>query len=73
MHLYLQSDRPLEETANSIVAVALPDHERQLRDGLNLGGGEYFKFFTNDSEVLLVCNDKDHMEVLTCSPLSVPA
>ena len=72
MHLYLQSDRPLEETANSIVAVALPDHERQLRDGLNLGGGEYFKFFTNDSEVLLVCNDKDHMEVFVEERASFP-
>lgn len=72
MHLYLKSDRSLEETANSIVEVALPSYERQLRDGLNLGGGEYFKFFTNESEVLLVCNDKDHFEVFVEERASFP-
>jgi hypothetical protein len=72
MHLYLMSDRNLEETAHSIVEFALPSYECQLRDGLNLGGGEYFKFFANESEVLLVCNDEDHMEVFVEERASFP-
>jgi hypothetical protein len=63
MHLYLKSDRSLKKTANMVAAVALQDHQCQLRDGLNLGSGEYFKFFTNESVILLVCNDQDHLEV----------
>ena len=72
MHLYLKSDRSLEETANAIVAVALPDHQCRLRDGLNLGGGEYFKFFTTESEILLVCNDANHLEVFVEERASFP-
>jgi len=72
MHLYIKSDRSLEETAISIVDVALPSHESQLRDGLNLGGGGYFKFFNNESEVLLVCNDEDHLEVFEKDKASFP-
>ena len=63
MNLYLKLDQTLEEAANLIASVALPRHEREIRDGLNLGGGEYFKFFNADSEILLVCNDAEHMEV----------
>lgn len=72
MRLYIKSNRPLEEIANSIVAVALPDHECQLRDGLNIGGGEYFKFFTANSEITLVCNDADHLDVFAEEKASFP-
>lgn len=63
MNLYLELGQTLEEAANLIASVALPHHEHEIRDGLNLGGGEYFKFFNADSEILLVCNDEEHMEV----------
>lgn len=63
MHLYLKSNRTLEETAHSIGRIVLPYHDCQLREGLNLGGGEYFKFSSAESEILLVCNDEEHMEV----------
>lgn len=72
MRLYLKNNRSLEDTASAIAAVALPDHKCQLRDGLNLGGGEYFKFFTSESEILLVCNDQEHMEVFVKEKASFP-
>lgn len=71
MHLYLKSEGTLEATAK-LIAAALPTHQFQLRDGLNLGGGEYFKFFDADSEILLVCNDEDHPEVLVEERISFP-
>ena len=63
MHLYLKLNGTLAEAADLIASAALPTYERQLRDGLNLGGGDYFKFSDATSEVLLVCNDSEHMEV----------
>ena len=52
MHLYLKLNGTLAEAADLITSAALPTYERQLRDGLNLGGGEYFKFSDATSEVL---------------------
>lgn len=72
MHLYLKVEGTLEETADIVAAVALPGHERQLRDGLNLGGGEYFKFISAESEILLVHNDTDHLEVFVEERASFP-
>jgi len=40
-----------------------PGFQFQLREGLNLGGGSYYKFFDDETEILLVCNDEDHAEV----------
>lgn len=63
MKLYLKTDLPFEAVAERIAKIALPSHQRQLRDGLNLGGGDYFKFHREGSTVLLVCNDLQHEEV----------
>ena len=63
MHLYIKSDLSLEEVAVRISERVLPGYESQLRDGLNLGGGEYFKFSRDDKQILLVCNDDEHLEV----------
>jgi hypothetical protein len=35
----------------------------ELRDGLNLGGGDYFLFSRGDEEIVLVANDAGHAEV----------
>ena len=72
MYLYLKSDNSLEEAAAAIGVVALPQYDRQLRDGLNLGGGEYFKFLATDTEILLVCNDADHKEVFVEEKAAFP-
>jgi hypothetical protein len=61
--LYLKSELSLEELAAHISTISLPTFERQLRDGLNLGGGEYFKFSRDENTILLVCNDDEHLEV----------
>jgi hypothetical protein len=63
MQLYLQSKLSFAEVAALVGRVALPDFASELRDGLNLGGGDYFQFARNGTEVLLVCNDTDHAEV----------
>ena len=34
-----------------------------LRDGLNLGGGDYYSFASGEGKVCLVHNDSDHEEV----------
>jgi hypothetical protein len=72
MHLYLKSKRSLKETAELVNEIALPHYNRQLREGLNLGGGEYFKFSREESEVLLVCNDEDHIELFVKEKSSFP-
>jgi hypothetical protein len=63
MKLFIQSPLTLEALAEQVNEIALPDFGRELRDGLNLGGGEYFKFYQSQVQVLLVCNDADHAEV----------
>jgi hypothetical protein len=63
MHLYIKSSSPLEDVASQVSLVALRGFESELRDGLNLGGGEYFKFAKDSAEVILVCNDAEHAEV----------
>ncbi len=61
--LYLKLSGSLEEVARRVRAAAFPTFRSQVRDGLNLGGGDYFEFTGDGSEVLLVCNDADHAEV----------
>src|SRR5580700_3821544 len=61
--LYLKLDHSLEKVAHRVGEIALPGFRSELRDGLNLGGGDYFKFAGDGAEVLLVCNDADHAEV----------
>ena len=61
--LFLRLSGSLEKVAQRVGAVALPKFHAELRDGLNLGGGDYFKFAGEGVEILLVCNDADHAEV----------
>ncbi len=67
MELYLKTELAFAEIAALLGSTALPDFASELRDGLNLGGGDYFKFARNGTEVLLVCNDTDHAEVFVPS------
>ena len=63
MHLYLRLTGQLDGVAKKIEELALRGWSSQLREGLNLGGGEYYKFEHSGAEVLLVRNDEDHAEV----------
>ena len=63
MHLYLKIEGSLEDVARKIGDSVLRGWTAQLREGLNLGGGEYYKFARPGSEVLLVCNDEEHPDV----------
>jgi hypothetical protein len=42
---------------------ALSDYTMTLRDGLNLGGGDYYSFASDNAKVCLVHNDSDHEDV----------
>jgi hypothetical protein len=72
MHLYLKTSGGLEEAARRVGASALPGFQSQLREGLNLGGGEYFKFSLGVEEVFFVCNDEDHPDVYVERRLEYP-
>lgn len=72
MELYVKTELHLQELAEQVSKKALKSFRRELRDGLNLGGGEYFKFFNEESEILLVCNDADHAEVFVESRMEFP-
>lgn len=52
--------------------IALPDYQAQRREGLNLGGGDYFNFTKEGSTVLLVCNDSRHVDVYIESQKAFP-
>jgi hypothetical protein len=72
MHLYLSASGQLEEVAGKLHRQAFQGWRAQLRDGLNLGGGEYYNFERPGAEVLLVCNDEDHAEVFIEERRSFP-
>lgn len=72
MELYIQSSLDLEALAGQINRIALPGFDRELREGLNLGGGEYFKFSQSSVEVLLLRNDAEHAEVFLPERASFP-
>jgi hypothetical protein len=72
MELFIQSSLDLEALAGQIHRIALPGFDRELREGLNLGGGEYFKFSQSSVEVLLVRNDAGHAEVFMPERASFP-
>ena len=59
MQLYIKSDLSFEDLANKIKSLGLPTYEMELRDGLNLGGGEYYKFSQGVSELLFVQNQNE--------------
>jgi hypothetical protein len=63
INLYLKSELSLADVAEMISMIALPNFERELRDGLNIGGGEYYKFTRDEKIFYLVCNDDEHLEV----------
>jgi hypothetical protein len=70
--LYLKLDDSLEKAACRVGEVALPRFSLELRDGLNMGGGDYFRFADGVAEVFLVCNDADHAEVFVPERASFP-
>jgi len=44
MELYVKSDLSLAEFGKLVGTQALQSYHAELRDGLNIGGGEYFSF-----------------------------
>jgi hypothetical protein len=72
MKLFLNLHHSLKEVASMIGKIALPDYRLQQREGLNLGGGDYFNFTKEGSTVLLVCNDDRHAEVYIESQKAFP-
>jgi hypothetical protein len=63
VNLFLKSAASLREVSEQIASILLGDFEVQERDGLNLGGGNYYLLKRGETEVILVCNDSDHAEV----------
>jgi len=72
MQLYFKSNLSLNKVSAQILEVALPSFEQQLREGLNVGGGEYYKFTKDAYEIILVCNDLEHPEVFVESRKNFP-
>ena len=52
---YIRSQRSLAQVAEDIKRVLRPENS-EMRDGLNLGGGEYYLFEAPDYEIHLVSN-----------------
>jgi hypothetical protein len=65
--LFLKTSLPFRGVADQLATRVLRDCEVQERDGLNLGGGDYFLLKSGDAEVVLVSNDTDHREVFVPS------
>ena len=61
--LFLKTTLSFREVADQLASRVLVGFEVQERDGLNLGGGDYFLFTAGDTKVALVSNDADHAEV----------
>ena len=61
-----------KEAAKQIGDSALRGWQSELCEGLNLGGGDYFKFTDGSVDVLLVCNDADRAEVFVESRWEFP-
>src|ERR1051325_3998753 len=63
MQLHLNTTLSLSDVAEQIASHILRGCEVEERDGLNLGGGDYFLFKSGSTEVILVSNDADHADV----------
>ncbi len=61
--LFIKAELSFARIAETIHRVAFPDFECEERDGLNVGGGDYYRFRRDRDEVILVCNDIAHGEV----------
>jgi hypothetical protein len=61
--VFVRDSRKLGDLAQAVQVAALVDFKLTLRDGLNLGGGEYYSFEQGPTIVLLVLNDRDHADV----------
>jgi hypothetical protein len=61
--LFIKSSFSLDQLAARIAEVALHDFVQ---------GGEYFKFSKDGVEIILVCNDTDHLEVFVESYQQFP-
>ena len=72
MELYLKTNLTIREVADKIASRILVGFVVQARDGLNLGGGDYFLFERDRTEVILVSNDTDHADVFVSSRQTFP-
>jgi len=61
--LFIRSSLTLAEIADLAHRAAFYEFTCELRDGLNVGGGDYYKFCRGRDEIILVCNDLAHGEV----------
>jgi hypothetical protein len=61
--LFVQDSRTFVQLARVIREAALSGFAQSLRDGLNLGGGDYYLYERNGTKVLLVHNDSDHPDI----------
>ena len=61
--LFIQGSWNLAHLAQVIRDAALSDFKQSLRDGLNLGGGNYYLYERNGEKLILVHNDSDHPDV----------
>lgn len=63
MELYFKSEKEFEAAASDLHAQLGATTEMQAREGLNIGGGEYFLYKIDESEIIL-CRNEDLMEVV---------
>jgi hypothetical protein len=70
--LFIQGSNDFAALAETINEVALVGFTRQLRDGLNIGGGDYYLYELTGRKVVLVHNDVDHPDVFVPSEVRSP-
>lgn len=61
--IFIRDSRSLEQLARAVQLAAMPDYTVTLRDGLNLGGGDYYSFASDKATICLVYNDSEHEDV----------
>lgn len=61
--LFILGAHDFAELARTVNDFALIGYTRQLRNGLNIGGGDYYLFELTGRKVVLVHNDVDHPDV----------
>ena len=71
MNLYIKCTLSFQEVAEQIRRI-LVEFDVQERDGLNLGGGDYFLFSCGDLEVVLVSNDPARADVFEPARAAFP-
>jgi hypothetical protein len=61
--VFIRDLRKFDELARAVHAIALSGCSMSLRDGLNLGGGDYYSFESDATRVILAYNDPAHPDV----------